>query len=366
MFARLSYLTGTLPSSIVDDLVALLTGATSLSGLSARLDVPNSYLNAAVPGTWELVASPTTATDLYNATPTLCTGAVKLLRQTVKSKNSDYKYLKLAVCNISSVGFLLANIGTNHSTGTLTTQANRTLVNNALNLTTAAGVPMSTNTAAALFARPVTITVHSSAGATLVLIGHSGGFNDKHAFSVIDFANNWADPSNFIPTAILGYCNPSNYGETIVLPPSADQPTGHEAGTPFMLCPGGAINLANYGSSSATAITPCLQVYPTIKDVAFSNSSLMYLCDPAYKFAGFKSTGTTYDMFPFGIGSVSAQSGATGTTYEAKYSATIPYCDISNLTGVYLCNYYAFGQLGRVYQTPNGPMCKFGIFMASV
>lgn len=351
MFAQLYYPENTSPANVANDIQLALTGAASLSSFSAALDKTKSTLSTIVPATWEAQTVSTSRGDIANA-GTVTTGGLKALRQPVSTASGVFKYLKFGflVSSLSSTTHKLSlssNIGKGISAGNLTETADTFETANT-------SFSASTNTAAALFSKAIKVTIHSSPSATLLAVGEDTFF-EKMCFAVFDTENKFTDcdAGTYVPTALVRQTNPLVYGDIALQPVLYMLPYAKDGKVFYETTPNAA-----YGYVKGAF---------TVKGAVFDARTYHLISDAAYKFENFARAGTRYSLMPFGISQVEFRSTNTGpndTNDQGRIG--IPYSGITELSGVYLTNYYAFGHTGNFYETPQGTMCKFGNFMVGV
>ena len=355
MFAELHYEAGASIVNLNNDIAAILTGST-IAALSASVNKSNSTLDnsASVGGaaTWELVGSSTSVADFIHAytNQSYASFGGNVLRQIASTSfgGNQYKYIKTSMVYGSAtptVIHLAIGMGKGQSNGVMSGASKQYAA-----YTTVIGGRASGGTT---FSDSMYVQIYSSPSATLINIARSDRFSYVPVLAVLDFAP--ASPKLNVAgnlCTLITSCGPAN-----TTSPNAQDYYAYIAETTV----NGQIwsTPTTNGTASAVFIgTPELSNY------------FQFAMQEMYKFSGFSKIGSKFDLHNIGMtkfncnyyDSVAGQIWYTNDLLLEQ----IPYSSITDISGVYGCNRFAFGNNGDVFQTPVGNMCKFGPFMVKV
>lgn len=356
MFAQLTYPVGSTIASVVADISDLLTGA-QISALSAALDKGNSALNesagAGGPATWEFQSNSGSFADAFTGytNQSVTVHGARVLRQLASTSfGTQYKFLKIGLVSPggspTSISFAML-LGKGQTSGNLTGTSKM------YGVTASSIVGSRLTSSATVFQTSIYVQVYSSPSATLINIAPSDRFSFVPCLALLDFApvspklNIAGNLCTIISTAGVALNrNPSSSDYNAFI--SEVSVNGRTWSSPVV---NGNISGVSIGT-------------PMIENV------LQFNLREQYKFAGFSSLGSKFDLQNVGVTRFLCQyydsvAGQIWYTNDLLLEQ-IPYSSITDISGVYGCNRFAFGDNGSIFQTPVGDMCKFGYFMVKV
>lgn len=344
MFAQLTYDAGASLVNVLNDISIALTGG-STSSMSANLNQAQSSIDN-VPGgapTWVAVTDPTNFSDNHSLSSTTYLGAKIVKQPASTSTGTPDKFLKFGFTNVTpapTVVLFTINMGKANSSGSL---SGDTKFFGYTHCTTEVGIRNG-----GIFTGALRVQIYSSASATLIQIAHNDLFSFKPCLAVLDFPKNDADfaTAGNICTVVSNCVKQGDTQNHMYITVSTLDGKSYPTDT------------TNSSERSSVFIGT-----PEISNV------LDLLYNSNYKFEGFSTIGTKYDLLNIGVTKLNLVN--TETQGQVWYTDNtlyrqIPYSSITDVTGVYGCHAEAFGKSGAFYDTPLGTMCKFGIFMVGV
>ena len=357
MLAELYYPAGTNISYILTDMASVLSGVTDKNNLSVGLDKTQSVIVAdKKPSNWELMATmnygqTAAMADILPNTTSVAIGGARIMRQACSTSPGKYKYMKFGfLTHNSTFATLAVNVGNGYSGNLLTGYHNTYYYSGAAHFYR--------NGTTAITLNPLRFTVYGSATAVMVNIAETDLLTPTFIFSLMEFEKHWYnfDAADGM-TVVLSLGSGSTGNDT-----ASRGSSTYEMSVTVPI----TINGTQWGSAALGAHT--------------SRSARVLFCTPerrltrsmyalgSNKFAGFKPTGTQYDMISFGVNMFDArQYGASGDpNFPPTLQEMFPYSSITTVTGIYMTHKDAFGKSGAHYQTPVGVMCKFGQYMVEV